>query len=217
MKKLLFGINNPSKLRVFRGYLADMDVCCVSPGELGLTSIPDEGSKSAPGNALEKAKAWHRLSGLPVVTEDSGLLFLDLPKDHPDQPDVMVRRACGHTMDDEEMLAWYQGIVHRHGGQLRAAWEDAWCVLQDDAHFTLHTATPEVLECFAIQLVDVPCATRVPGWPLDSLTYYASIGKYKAELSAEEMRAIYEARGTAPQMHQKALQDWLRSAVAELL
>lgn len=216
MKKLLIGTNNPSKLRSFRNYLADMDVCCYSPAELGLTNIPDEGAKSAADNAVEKAKAWHRLSGLPVVTEDSGLVFLDLPKDHPDQPGVLVRRACGHIMDDDEMLAWYQAIVHRHGGQLRAAWEDAWCLLQDEEHLMLHTATPEVLECFAIQLVDVPCAARLPGWPLDSLTYYPAIGRYKAEMTQAEMQTIHDARGPMAQKHQKALLEWLRSAVAEL-
>lgn len=131
MKTLLIGTNNPSKLHVFEDYLAGLDIRCVTPASLGLQSSPAENERSALGNAIEKAKAWHKVSGLPVITEDSGLVFLDLPKDHPDQPGVMVRRASGHTMDDKEMLAWYQAVIHRHGGKLRAAWEDAWCVLQN--------------------------------------------------------------------------------------
>ncbi|MBE5802959.1 MAG: hypothetical protein E7316_00425 [Clostridiales bacterium] len=213
MKKLLIGTNNPSKLRVFREYLEGIDVCCVSPAELGLVDIPDEGARDAVSNAVEKAKAWHRMSGLPVVTEDSGLVFLDLPADHPDQPGVLVRRAAGHTMNDEEMLEWYRSIVHKHGGSLRAAWEDAWCVLQDEDCYSIYASTPEILDCFAILLIDKPCATRLPGWPLDSLTYYPALKKYKAEMTIDEMDAVKDDRGEAARIHRQNLLDWYRNAV----
>lgn len=210
MKTLLIGTNNPSKLRVFEDYLAGLDIRCVTPASLGLQSSPAENERSALGNAIEKAKAWHKASGLPVITEDSGLVFLDLPKDHPDQPGVMVRRASGHTMDDEEMLAWYQAVIHRHGGKLRAAWEDAWCVLQSETQYHTHVDTPEALARHARLMIDKPCETRLPGWPLDSLTYLPDLGKYKAEATPEEMSQTM-------QKDRQELIDWLRQSVISIL
>lgn len=216
MKKLLIGTNNPNKFKVFTSYLQGLNVEFVSPSDLGLSDIPAENARNATGNALEKARAWHRASGLPVITEDSGLVFFDLPPDHPDQPGVMVRRASGHVMDDEEMLAWYSAIIRRHGGQLRSAWEDAWCVLKDETTYALHADTPETLEHHMRLMVADPCAARIPGWPLDSLTYSPIINKYVAEMTPEEKRAAANANQAAAQADQLQLIEWLRSEVSKL-
>ena len=87
MKTLLIGTNNPSKLEIIRSYLVPLGVQVTSPSQLGLADIPAEQARTSVGNAIEKAKAWHKASGLPVITEDSGLVFLDLPQDHPDHKD----------------------------------------------------------------------------------------------------------------------------------
>jgi len=217
VKKILIGTNNPSKFQVFVDYLAGLDVCCVSPADIGLCEIPPETERSAAGNALQKAKAWHRLSGLPVITEDSGLVFVDLPEDHPDQPGVMVRRASGHAMDDDEMLQWYSQVIQRHGGELRAAWEDAWCILKDDKTFSLHTDLPETLAKHAKQMVSTPCEARLPGWPLDSLTFDPLTGKYKAEMRLEEMHAMTDGISIEARLERQQLVDWMRQTVQEML
>lgn len=217
MKKILIGTNNPSKYHVFTDYLDGLGLELVSPAELGLTDIPAESTKSAAGNALEKARAWYHASGLPVVTEDSGLVFVDLPADHPDQPGVFVRRASGHYMNDDEMLEYYSAIIHRHGGKLRAAWEDAWCICKDDEHYALHADSPDTLMHHARLMVDKPCATRLPGWPLDSLTFYPALNKYKAEMTIEEMHAATDALGTIAQTERQHLIDWLRDNVKKMI
>ena len=190
MMPLLIGTNNPSKLALIRQMVQETGIPCVSPGEAGLTEVEAEHAHTAEGNAIEKARTWHAASGLPVLTEDSGLVFLSLPEDHPDQPGVMVRRVHGHTMDDEEMLRWYQAIIRRHGGTLQAAWQDAWCLLKDRNTHETWTGSPEILAHRAITLVDEPCAVRNPGWPLDSLTYYPKLGKYRSELARDEVEAV---------------------------
>ncbi len=211
MQTLLIGTNNPSKLEITRSYLAPYDVQVVSPRSLGLDDIPAEGARTAIGNAIEKAKAWHAVSGLPVITEDSGLVFLDLPLDHPDQPGVHVRRAAGHVMTDDEMLAWYQAIIHRHGGQLRAAWADAWCLLSSPDCYWTYEDPFEKLELHARTMIDQPCDKRLPGWPLDSLTYFPQLGKYKAEMTIEEMGQV------VTQTDRQAFISWLHHSVNEML
>ena len=215
MPPLLIGTNNPSKLAWIRHLLRETGARCVSPGELGLSDVEAEHSRTAEGNAIEKARAWHAASSLPVLTEDSGLVFLSLPEDHHDQPGVMVRRVHGHTMDDEEMLRWYQAIFRRHGGMLQAAWQDAWCLLKDGNTYETWTDSQEILTHRAITLVDAPCAVRTPGWPLDSLTYYPQLGKYRSELAKEEVEAVrYETDKAAEEEH-RAMLRWLHGRIRE--
>lgn len=217
MRRILIGTNNPSKFKVFLDYLAGLDVCCVSPTDLKLKDIPAETERTAVENALQKAKAWHRLTGLPVITEDSGLVFVDLPKDHPDQPGVMVRRASSHVMNDMEMLEWYSRVIHRHGGQLRAAWEDAWCILINEETYFLHTDQPETLAKHAKLMVDTPCDTRLPGWPLDSLTFDPATGKYKAEMQLDEMHAMTDAISSEARQERLQLVQWMRKTIMDML
>ena len=213
MTDLLIGTNNPSKLALVKHLLRNTGVRCVSPAELGLSDVEAEHARTAEGNAIEKARAWHAVSCLPVITEDSGLVFLSLPEDHPDQPGVMVRRVLGHTMDDEEMLRWYQAIIRRHGGTLQAAWQDAWCLLKDRNTHETWTDSPEILAHRAITLVDEPCAVRNPGWPLDSLTYYPKLGKYRSELARGEVEAVrYETDKDAEEEHRVMLR-WLYEGI----
>lgn len=212
-KRILLGTNNPSKLAMLR-QLAEADgVECVSPAELGLQVNPPENARDAAGNALEKAIAFHRACGLPVLAQDSGLVFTQLPMDHPDQPGVHVRRPKDHPplTDDEEMLRYYQDVAHRHGGRLLAAWQDAWCFLQDEEHYALYTDDPNTLTSHAEWMLDTPCTARQPGWPLNSLFFSEETGKYWAENTAEEKRDDPDADDWTP-LHR----IWVQEQIAKL-
>ena len=170
MKKLLIGTTNLSKFQTMADQFEGLPVNVVSPVDLGLRITAPEDDRTADGNALQKARAWHRACGLPVLTEDSGLLFLDLPPDHPDQPGVGVHRAAGHDMTDEEMFDWFSALCRRHGGRLRAVWQDAWCLMRDEEHYALYTDSPEELEPWAFWMVDTPVHDiDYPGWPLERI------------------------------------------------
>ena len=196
MKKLLIGTTNPSKFQTMAKQLEGMDVDIISPNDLGVCITVAEDARTAEGNALQKALAWHQATGLPVLTEDSGLLFLDLPLDHPDQPGVLVRRAAGHEMTDDEMFQWFAALAHRHGGRLRAVWQDAWCLMLDEAHCTTYTDSPEELEPWAFWLVDTPVHDKdYPCWPLE--------------------RIIIRSETNTPgnKWHRDRFQNWLREHI----
>lgn len=170
MRKLLIGTTNPSKFDTIRKQLEGLDVDVLSPAALGLRITAAEDARTAEGNALQKALAWHKATGLPVIAADSGLVFLDLPEDHPDQPGVLVRRAAGHEMTDAEMFDWFSALAHRHGGKLRAVWQDAWCLLVDETHYAIYTDSRDELEPWAFWLVDTPVHdVDYPGWPLERI------------------------------------------------
>lgn len=170
MKKLLIGTTNPSKYATMVRQVQHLNLTPVSPTELGISIDAAEDARTAEGNALEKARAWHQATGLSVLTEDSGLVFFDLPPDHPDQPGVHVRRAAGHVMSDEEMFDWFTALAHRHGGKLRAAWQDAWCLLKDDEHYVTFADTLDELLPWSFWMMDHPVHTNIqPGWPLERI------------------------------------------------
>ena len=217
MKRLLIGTNNPSKLRRIKDLLAGLAIECVSPAELGLKIEAPENARDAAGNALEKAKAWHQATGLPVMTEDSGLMLLDLPVDHPDQPGVHVRRVAGHEMSDDEMIKWYSDIAHRHGGSLRAAWQDAWCILADQERYSQFVDDPEKSAGWIFLLVDKPCEARHSGWPLDSLSVGLHNGKYKAEMTIADMDASFTNERVNGNEQREKLKQWMRSSITEMI
>ncbi len=210
--KLLLGTHNPSKLSALRSLVeTEKQIVAVSPKELGLYPDAPETGKTAVENAREKALAWHQASGLPVLAADSGLVFVDLPRDHPDQPGVHVRRMCdGRIMeDDEEMLAWYQALLHRHGGALSACWQDAYCLVLDERRMFVYESVNNRI----FRMVETPCASRRPGWPLDSLSICPYNGRYDAEMTREERDAVYSSYSDAMKAEDERRRKWLHHAL----
>lgn len=190
MRKLLIGTTNPSKYGSMLQQLEGMDVVTLSPAELGIRVDSAEDARTAEGNALEKARAWHRATGLPVLTEDSGLVFLDLPPDHPDQPGVHVRRASGHVMTDEEMFVWFTDLAHRHGGRMRAAWQDAWCLMIDEDHVDTYADRVEELEPWSFWMMDHAVRRNIqPGWPLERIIIRSEASAVARKWGRERLRA----------------------------
>jgi XTP/dITP diphosphohydrolase len=71
---LFFGTTNPGKLRELRRLVAALPVRVVSPGDLGrpLPEVEEDGLTFAE-NAVKKATAYARLTGLHALADDSGL------------------------------------------------------------------------------------------------------------------------------------------------
>lgn len=216
-KRILIGTANPSKLPYLRGYFDGTDIECLSPADLDIGSFDaPENGKTAEENAVEKAAAWYRMAKMPVLALDAGLLFLDLPDDDPDQPGVHVRRAAGHAMDDEEMLWWFAGVARRHGGRLRAAWQDSYCIMRTPDDFRTFTFTRRMLEPNAFIITDTPCEERLPGWPLNSISIDIPTGKYWLRMTDAD-RAFSKARMPAKDGVRNDLAQWIRTTAAELL
>ena len=71
--KLLVATGNVGKVREFRHLLAPLEAKLCFPSELGLEiEVPEEGSSYAE-NARTKAIAYHQVTGLLTLADDSGL------------------------------------------------------------------------------------------------------------------------------------------------
>ncbi len=72
MQQLIFATHNAGKLREVRQILAPLNIDVLSAADLNLPDIPETG-KTFEENALLKATAIQRLTGLPTLADDSGL------------------------------------------------------------------------------------------------------------------------------------------------
>jgi XTP/dITP diphosphohydrolase len=70
--KLVIATHNPGKLREIAALIQPLGIECVSAGELGLPE-PEEIGNSFTDNADLKAREAADLSGLPALSDDSGL------------------------------------------------------------------------------------------------------------------------------------------------
>ncbi len=72
MKKIVFATHNEGKLREVRQILEPLNIEVLGASDLDLPDVPETG-ETFKENALLKATAIHRLTGLPTLADDSGL------------------------------------------------------------------------------------------------------------------------------------------------
>jgi XTP/dITP diphosphohydrolase len=127
--KLVLASHNPGKLKEIAELLAPYHVDVVSAGALGLPE-PDETETSFIGNARLKAVAAATASGLPALSDDSGLEVMGLNRD----PGIYSARWAGPNKDFAmamgKVLDLLKGKPDRSArfvSALALAWPDGHC------------------------------------------------------------------------------------------
>lgn len=120
--RLVVASHNPGKVREISDLIAPWNLHAVSAGELNLPE-PEETETTFVGNALLKARAAAKGSGLPALADDSGLCVEALGGD----PGVYSARWAGPDKDFSRAME----EVHRRLQALPGASTAAWfvCVL----------------------------------------------------------------------------------------
>lgn len=185
--KLLFGTGNKAKVSVMRS--------CLPKDRIELTDLEDmraqgyvipqvaEDGATPLENARQKAQAYYAAFHVPVFSCDSGLYFENVPDEI--QPGVHVRTIHGKYLTDEEMLAYYTGLVRKYG-KLTAYYKNAICLILDDK--SCYEAMDETLESDRFTLTDKPhSAIRRKGFPLDSISLDIRSGRYFYDLPSEKV------------------------------
>lgn len=72
--KILLASNNAKKRKELERILDALRLSVVTPRDLGLDLVPDENGATFAENAEIKARAFAKLSDLPVLADDSGLM-----------------------------------------------------------------------------------------------------------------------------------------------
>lgn len=73
MRRLLIATSNPGKTKEYREIFKELPLTVTSPQEEGISLFVEEYGRSYAENAILKARAYARASGLLTLADDSGL------------------------------------------------------------------------------------------------------------------------------------------------
>ena len=100
--KFVLATSNPGKIQEFRDILAELHVDFVTRNDLGIDCEIEETGSTFRENALIKAKAICGITGLPSISDDSGLMVDALDGG----PGVYSSSFGGEGLDGEQRCAY---------------------------------------------------------------------------------------------------------------
>ena len=115
-KKIVVASHNQGKVREIADLLRPFDITPVSAGDLGLPE-PEETEKTFTGNALLKARAAATASGLPALSDDSGLAVSALKG----EPGIYSARWGGPEKDFNLAMQKVHEALEATGSEDRSA------------------------------------------------------------------------------------------------
>jgi XTP/dITP diphosphohydrolase len=194
---LLLATTSAGKLRELRQLFADLPLRLVAPAEVGLDLDPEETGATFRENAVIKATAFARASGLPSLADDSGLEVDALGG----EPGVRSRRYAGPNASDADRIALLLSKLEDvPAGRRNARFR---CVMA--------LAEPDRL----IGTVEGTCAGRIApaprghnGFGYDPIFWLPEQERTMAELPDHEKNAISH-RGRAGAAAHGLIRTWL--------
>ncbi len=177
--RIILATKNKGKIREFREALAEIGWEGVPLSEVADVAEPEETGTTFMENALQKARAYAEAVGMPVLSDDSGIIADVLG----DEPGIYSARYAGVHGDDE---ANNQKLIERlrpySGDDRRAHYVCAVALVFPDGQSVTAEGTCEGI------LRDFYAGTG--GFGYDPLFYLPQFGKTMAEISLAEKNSI---------------------------
>jgi XTP/dITP diphosphohydrolase len=193
--KLLIASNNAGKLREFSQILGDLFMEVVTPKMIGLELEVEENGETFAQNALKKAKAFARASGLSAIADDSGLCVDALFG----APGVYsARYAGGHGDDAQNNRLLLDKLEHVPMEKRTARFVASIAFVGEDGTVLTSEASSEGKILFAPEGHN--------GFGYDPLFYTEVYAKSYAQLTGEQKNAISH-RGKALAMMREMLEE----------
>ena len=109
MKQILFATGNVSKAKRFSKGLLENGIEVLSLKDIDIDLDVEENGKNAIENALIKARAFYKASGMTTFAMDDNLYIDNIPDEL--QPGMFVRRINGKRLNDDEMIEHYSNLA----------------------------------------------------------------------------------------------------------
>ena len=186
MKKVLFATENESKVKRFKNGLLEKNIEIISLNNIDKKVEVIENGKNAIENALIKAKAYAKVSDLPVFAMDDNLYIDGIPDEK--QPGMYVRRVNGKRLNDDEMIEYYSNLAHIYGknGRLTCRWVYGIAVINKYKESTYTWSKED------FYIVDKPTNKINPGYPLNTISINKRLNKYFTDITEEDKKEIQE-------------------------
>lgn len=182
--KVLFATKNKSKIERFKSGLEEKGVEILTINDICEPVTVDESGKTCIENALIKARAYAKVSKLPVFAIDDSLYIEGIPLEK--QPGVYVRRVNGKELTDSEMIKYYSNLAHEYGknGKLICKWVYGMAVINNDKEYTYTWSKDD------FYIVDKPSNIINQGYPLNSISINKKLNKYFSEITKTDKKKL---------------------------
>jgi len=186
MKKILFATGNESKTKRFSKGLQEKGIEVITLKDINTDIEVEENGKNAIENALIKARAYSKITNIPVFAMDDNLYLENVPKEK--QPGMYVRRVNGKRLNDEEMIDYYTNLVKMYGidGKLTCRWVYGMAVINNGKESTYAWSKED------FYMVDKPSNKINPGYPLNTISINKKLNKYFTEITEEDKAMLQE-------------------------
>ena len=177
--KLLVATNNRGKLREYAELLKGIRLELTTLKEQGITEEVEESGSSLKQNAIHKATAYAKLSGLTTMADDSGLEVDALGG----EPGPLSRRYAGDNASDKERNDYLLAKLRNVPREKRTA--RFRCVI------ALVTPDAKVKTCEGVCEGIIAFRSKGEGgFGYDPIFYLPELDKHMAELSLSEKNKI---------------------------
>ena len=183
--KVLFATTNPAKVKNYKDKLENKGIKVLTLKDLNINLNVDETGNTAIENAVIKAKAYGKETGMITIGMDTNL-FLEKVSDE-EQPGTHVRRVNGKTLSDEEMIEYYSKLANKYGGKLEATWVNGVAIYNKGEVKTYSFNKNK------FYLIDKVSPIRHTGYPLDSISIIPDFNKCLTDLNEEESKLREES------------------------
>lgn len=177
-QKILIASTNLGKIQIYKEICDELNLFTTSLNEIKVDEDVKEIGKNEIENAILKAKTYHKITGLPVIANDSGLI---IDKFSPEeQPGVLVRRFGGKELTDAELLNVFVQKLTDVGGESTGHYIVALSIIDNSNAITTKVFTPKKY------FINKPSKTLLKGIPLSSLCYDKKLKIYESEMTMKE-------------------------------
>lgn len=183
LQKILIASTNIGKINIYTEIFNELNLPVTSLAEVKVEETVNETGLNEIENAILKAEAYHKITGLPVFANDSGLIIDKFKPE--DQPGVLVRRFGGRELTDQEMLQIYIEKLNKVGGESEGHYNVGLALI--DKNGKLYTREFKPYRYF----INKPSKVLKKGVPLSSICYDKESGLYESEMTIKQ-RNIYE-------------------------
>lgn len=180
-EKVLIASTNSGKIAIYSNILDKINMPFCSLQDLQINIHVEETGNTEAENAYLKAKAYHDETGLPVISNDSGLI---IEKFNPeDQPGVFVRRYNGKELSDEETIKIFSEKLKQVGGESESYFNVALVICDKNGEYKSRN-----FKSYRY-MVSTPSPIIQKGLPLRSLDFNKKLNKYMSEMTIAEANA----------------------------
>ena len=186
MLKVLFATGNETKAKRFSKGLLERGIEVITLKDINADIEIEESGKDAIENALIKARAYSKITNIPVFAMDDNLYLENVPEEK--QPGMYVRRVNGKRLNDDEMIKHYTNLVKIYGidGKITCRWVYGMAVINNGKE-TTYTWSKE-----DFYMVDKPSNKINPGYPLNTISINKKINKYFTDITEEDKVTLQE-------------------------